>query len=264
MATIAVDGSGSKFMTTLGTVRRLEAASFRAFPSASIFFDGTWAVRMTSGMPVKRLNSVNPMDPADISDLSGRIAAARQQFLANGIPLVFRNSPLAPKELDAHLDLENWSRFDESIVMVSDLGSMDLDADIDQISLKDVGRWVDACLKLNDDPPESRAAFVKIIEATEPPMALFLAEDAGGEPISAIRCVCDNDLAGIFELATASSARRQGHGRAILASALKWARSRGARTAWLQVVATNAGAIALYREFGFHEVYRYCYRGMPL
>ena len=90
-----------------------------------------------------------------------------------------------------------------------------------------------------------------------------LAEDAGGEPISAIRCVRDNDLAGIFELATAGSARRQGHARAILASALKWARAQGARTAWLQVVATNDGAIALYRDFGFHEVYRYSYRGMP-
>ena len=263
MATIAVETGSPSFMTTLGTVRRLEAASFRAFPSASIDFDGTWAVRMTSGMPVKRLNSVNPMDPADCSDLAGRIQAAHERFAASGIPLVFRNSPLAPAALDAHLDKENWTRFDESLVMVSDLGVLDLDQAIDQISLKDVDRWVDACLKLNNDPPESREAFCQIIRNTEPPMALFLTEDAAGEPISAIRCVRDNDLAGIFELATAGSARRQGHARAILASALKWARAQGARTAWLQVVATNDGAIALYRDFGFHEVYRYSYRGMP-
>ncbi|MEZ5871147.1 MAG: GNAT family N-acetyltransferase [Nitratireductor sp.] len=264
MATIAADSGDFGFMTTLGTVRRIEAASFRAFPSQTMFFDGTWALRLTSGLPVKRLNSVNPLDPADISNLPGRIDAALERFTANGVPLVFRNSPLAPKELEAHLDRENWSRFDESIVMVSDLTQLDLEAAIDQISLKDVGRWVDACLKLNDDPPQSREAFIRTIETTEPQMALFLNEDNSEQPVSAIRCVRDNDLAGIFELATVASARRCGHGRAIFASGLKWARAQGARSAWLQVVASNEAAISLYRDFGFHEIYRYCYRGMPL
>jgi ribosomal protein S18 acetylase RimI-like enzyme len=34
---------------------------------------------------------------------------------------------------------------------------------------------------------------------------------------------------------------------------------RGARTAWLQVVADNAEALALYRKMGFAEAYRYVY-----
>ena len=62
-----------------------------------------------------------------------------------------------------------------------------------------------------------------------------------------------------MSLAVRADRRRQGLGIEILSSALRWARMRGARTAWLQVVAENAEALALYRKMGFEEVYRYAY-----
>jgi ribosomal protein S18 acetylase RimI-like enzyme len=34
---------------------------------------------------------------------------------------------------------------------------------------------------------------------------------------------------------------------------------RGARMAWLQVVADNSEALALYRKMGFVDAYRYAY-----
>ena len=57
--------------------------------------------------------------------------------------------------------------------------------------------------------------------------------------------------------------RRQGHARRLVQSALKWARQRGARFAWLQVEADNVEALALYRALGFDEIYRYHYRQPP-
>ena len=54
--------------------------------------------------------------------------------------------------------------------------------------------------------------------------------------------------------------RGGGHGRRIVLAALKWARLRGAREAWLQVEADNGPATALYRSIGFREAYRYHYR----
>ena len=51
--------------------------------------------------------------------------------------------------------------------------------------------------------------------------------------------------------------------RRLVQSALKWARQRGARSAWLQVEADNAQALALYRALGFDEIYRYHYRQPP-
>ena len=40
---------------------------------------------------------------------------------------------------------------------------------------------------------------------------------------------------------------------------MRWAREQGAMRAYLQVVAANEPAIALYRGFGFREAYRYDY-----
>jgi ribosomal protein S18 acetylase RimI-like enzyme len=62
---------------------------------------------------------------------------------------------------------------------------------------------------------------------------------------------------------TEAGRRRRGHASSVLASALKWALSRGARTAWLQVDADNLPARQLYERFGFTELYRYAYRQAP-
>ena len=56
--------TGAEAVTDLALVRRLEAVGFRAWPAASVHYDGSWAVRLTAGHPSKRLNSVNPLDPA--------------------------------------------------------------------------------------------------------------------------------------------------------------------------------------------------------
>ncbi|MNE89814.1 ribosomal-protein-alanine N-acetyltransferase [compost metagenome] len=69
----------------------------------------------------------------------------------------------------------------------------------------------------------------------------------------------DNDLAGILSLDVEKSQRKKGLGTQLLASALRWARISGAKSAWLQVVSTNAPAIALYEKFGFTEAYSYRY-----
>ena len=77
-----------------------------------------------------------------------------------------------------------------------------------------------------------------------------------GNPLATVICVQDNDLAGILSLDVEKSQRKKGLGTQILSSALRWARISGAKSAWLQVEAANAPAIALYEKFGFSEAYR--------
>ncbi|WP_204317076.1 hypothetical protein, partial [Klebsiella aerogenes] len=74
---------------------------FRAWPAASVHYDGSWAIRMTACHPSKRLNSVNPLDPGDTDNMEQRVARAVQRLRAYGRPPVFRLSPLAPAVLDA-------------------------------------------------------------------------------------------------------------------------------------------------------------------
>ncbi len=250
-------------MADLADVRRMEAVGFRSFPSTTTHYDGTWAIRLTAGHPAKRLNSVTPLDPSDTTDLERRVELARRRFEGFGRPLIFRNSPLAPPDLDRLLDDMGWETFDESLVMAAAIDPVAFAQTVDQVPLRDVGRWVDAWLALAGEERERKPGMAEVISAIKAETGLFLVEDASGAPVSAVRCVRDNDLAGIFEMETEAARRRRGHASSVLSSALKWAVGRGARIAWLQVNTDNIAARQLYGRFGFDEVYRYAYRRAP-
>jgi ribosomal protein S18 acetylase RimI-like enzyme len=246
----------------LATVRRYEAAGFRAWPAASVQYDGTWLIRLTAGNPAKRLNSVNPLDPSDSGRLGDRIARAARRFEAYGRPLVFRMSPLSGTELSHYLDTQGWSHFEESLIMRMPLSGTAIDRALDQIPLKDVGRFINAAIRTEDLDPALRPGLSEIIGSIEPRTGLFVLEQ-DGEPVTTAICVQDNDIAGLFKIATAVEERGKGYGRRTILSALKWARSHGAREAWMQVDAENAVALSVYRSLGFTEAYRYHYRRPP-
>jgi ribosomal protein S18 acetylase RimI-like enzyme len=246
-------------LTELATVRRFEAAGFRAWPAGTVHYDGTWVLRLTEGHPAKRLNSVNPLDPGDTNDIAERAARAAIRFEAFGRPLTFRLSPLSGEAISRHLDAEGWDSFGHSIVMQLALDDDAVHGAMDQIPMKDMGRFVGAALITQGADPALRSGLLEIIGAIQPEAGLFVLEGEE-EPLATAICVHDGDLAGLFEVATIAAERGNGFGRRIVLSALKWARLRGARTAWLQVEAGNEAAIRLYGSLGFTETYRYHYR----
>ncbi|WP_347879918.1 GNAT family N-acetyltransferase [Tianweitania aestuarii] len=244
----------------LGLVRRFEAAGFRAWPAADVHYDGTWVIRLTPGHDAKRLNSVNPLDPGDLHDLDNRIARAAERFAAAGRPLTFRLSPLAGEKLEAHFDAAGWDTVRPSLVMALSLeGDTPVGDAMDQIPLKDVDRFITAALEVHGLGPVRAPGLTDIIRAIEPEVGLFALE-AETHPLASAICVQDRDLAGLFEVATHRNVRGQGYGRRVVLSALKWAKLRGAKLAWLQVEANNEVAIKLYRSIGFEAVYGYHYR----
>ena len=246
----------------LPEVRRLEAVSFRSWPASTTTFDGTWAIRLTAGHPSKRLNSVNPLDPADHADLEHRIARAARRFASFGRPLVFRQSPLAPADLENILDARGWRRFDETIVMTRTLAA-DAPADVPRLPVADVGRWIDACVAMGSVDMATKPGLSELIAHVEGAVGLFLIEDDAGKPLAALMAVRFSELVGLFEVVVHPDMRGHGFGRQIVADALAWARHGGARRAWLQVVSDNEPALGLYRSLGFEEVYRYAYRQAP-
>ena len=243
---------------SLPTVRRFEAAGFRAWPASSVHYDGTWAIRLTAGLAAKRLNSINPLDPSDGQRIDVRIARATRRFEAYGRPLLFRLTPLAPAALSGYLAASGWERFGECKVMTLDLGAPDFDRVMDILPVRDIARFLDGALQVMGTETRLRPGLSEIIDSIAGEAGLFLSE-RDSEPVSTAICVRDGDLAGLFEVATEAGFRARGHGRAIVMAALKWARLHGAGTAWLQVEAANAAAVHLYRSIGFREIYRYHY-----
>lgn len=250
-------------MPGLSQVRRLEAVGFRSWPATNTHYDGAWAIRLTAGHPSKRLNSITPLDPADHSNLENRIELANERFKAFGRPLVFRQSPLAPPDLENMLDARGWRRFDETIVMAVNLANVPLDDAIDHVPIKDTGRWVDNIITMNCAKSELKPGLSELIGSINGQVGLFYTETADGNPCSAAMCVRDYELAGLFEVVTDVEHRNQGRGREIVKASLRWAKNQGARRAWLQVVAANLPAVSLYHSLGFTQVYRYAYRQAP-
>ncbi len=124
-ATTGADRSLSEALSqkaNLPLVRRLEAVGFRAWPAASVQYDGSWQVRLTAGHPSNRLNSIVPLDPSDHRDVEIRLEKASRKFEAYGRPAVLRQTPLAsPVLIDLRQRRSNWTQFDETIVMTCDL-----------------------------------------------------------------------------------------------------------------------------------------------
>jgi len=252
MATIAAE------KPYLPLVRRLEAAGFRAWPAMHVSFDGSWQLRITPGHPSKRLNCLVPLDPFDERDMERRIIAAEAAFTARGLKAALRQSPLCPVSLPGALEGLGWHRGYETLVMTADLDGLDLDGGIDHLPIHDIQRFAEACVRIDEARDTTPATVAGILSSIQPATGLFLMESASGPSAVGI-CVQDNELAGIQQIVVEKSLRRQGIGRELVSSALRWARLRGARQAWLQVLAKNANAIGLYERMGFQTAYSYTY-----
>ena len=254
MATTVADMSRPR----LPLVRRLEAAGFRAWPAAKVTFDGSWQLRLTPGHPSKRLNSLVPLDPFDGSDMVARIRAAEEAFAASGLTASIRQSPLCPPGLPDLLTQEGWVAKARTLVMAADLDAVDTDHGMDHLPTHDIQRFSEACVKIDDGRETTAPVLGGIISSIEPTAGLFLMEDGDGPKAVGI-CVQDNELAGLQQIVVAKSARRRGLGLELVSTALRWARLRGARHGWLQVIADNHPARTLYERIGFKPVYDYCY-----
>lgn len=145
---------------------------------------------------------------------------------------------------------------EEMVVMLAGLAEFDYRHALDRFPIKNVGRFVDAALKVGVLQPSVGADLTGVIEGLETKAGLFVYE-FDKRPVATAICVHDEELAGLFEVACHESFRRRGFGRAIALTALKWGWMRGAERAWLQVGTENKAAIRLYEKMGFAELYRY-------
>ncbi len=99
----------------------------------------------------------------------------------------------------------------------------------------------------------------RLLAAIVPPVGFTLVQAEGRPPAMAIGVV-QGDHMGLFEVLMMLHARRRGLARRVTESLYAWAWRQGARFAYLQVVATNQAAMALYAAQGFRTAYEYEYR----
>jgi ribosomal protein S18 acetylase RimI-like enzyme len=236
--------------------KNLEECAFRALPALETENHDGWVVRLAGGGP-KRANSVNVLEASTLP-LTQKIERCERLFRERGITPTFRlTEHEVDAELDGMLEARGYLRQDESIVMARKLAGLDTTGTACALLAAD--DWLALLLQIDQGTPERKRKHVELLRGLAQP-ALYGAIDVSGHHVAMGLAVIDGRYAGLFDIATLPEARRAGHARSLTLALLRWASESSAETAYLQVVAQNHAALALYASLGFEECYRYWYR----
>ncbi|MEY4295011.1 MAG: hypothetical protein RLY82_699 [Pseudomonadota bacterium] len=83
---------------------------------------------------------------------------------------------------------------------------------------------------------------------------LIFSHAENSEIVASIEIMRGVDDAEILNIETLPSHRRRGFAQNLLNQAFDWARQNQRQAVWLEVRASNAGAIALYGKMGFEQI----------
>jgi len=236
---------------------RIEEAALRAWPAAQqLLYDG-WVARLSDGY-TKRANSASLLYPQTCSTEDTTIDRIEQLYHSQNLPVIYRLlSFTTPIHLDQRLAARGYREADGTLVMRLDLSSkLERDPRVREL---DVEQGIEAHARMNDLPDAILPGHRRILERI-PGGLSFVGLFDGDKLVACGLSVTDGDLVGLFDIVTDPAHRRQGHGGRLVRGMLAQAAAQGVSTAYLQVVISNAPAIALYETLGFTEGYRYAYR----
>lgn len=235
----------------------IEAAAFASWPA----LDGEedycgWRLRYGGGY-TKRANSVNATAAATaLSD--AQIDDIETRYRQRGLPPIFRLLSLAlPDATDAALERRGYRYLDRSLVMSLPLTPQH--AGPPPTMLADAADWLAEFASRSGIASAGNDLHLRMLRAIQGKSAFAIGRRDGKAVCFALGVLVDGRL-GLFDIATAPGSRRQGLAATLCSQLLAWGYALGASSAYLQVVAANAPAIAMYRKLGFDEAYHYWYR----
>jgi N-acetylglutamate synthase len=237
-------------------VERLAALGWRARDLAPL---GEWLLRAGGGFTSRANSGLALGDPG--MTLDAALEAVESWYAARGLPprlqVTERDAPIG---LTTALDRRGWATSPTVHVMTAELGHV----------LRAVTSSTDHELRLDEQPDPAWLACYRQDEGALPPVAydsltnhpaaVFASIRAGGRAVAIARAAVDDRWAGLFAVEVEPDHRRLGLGSLASAAALRWAGQRGARRTYVQVLTSNAPAIALYEGFGYAVHHDYHFR----
>ena len=238
----------------------LDRLAADAWPALETELDDGWRLRFNEGLH-RRVNSVFP-EQDGATPLEARLARAEAFYRKHGLPPRFQVSAASqPEGLDGYLQNRGYqieSGVDIMTMEAENLASgtvSDVEVVLDP-ALSDA--WLDVHMAEARDA-ETKALKGRMLERIRP-SHVFARSVVDGKTLAAGLGIYDDGWCGIFGMFTLASARRQGHGRAILSALADWTLAQGGQSAYLQVERDNPGGLAFYRRLGFETVHGYHYR----
>jgi GNAT superfamily N-acetyltransferase len=229
-------------------------------PPQQRWIDG-WLVRFSPGK-AKRARCINAVALGRLP-ITQRLTVCRKIYSEARLPLIVRVTPFSlPEDLDGRLDELGLQRFDDTRVMVlAELpakGSAPLTSKptFHPIGIETFAQRVGA---FRGSPLAHRQAHAERLSNAPVPFFAFEMR-ADGEAVACGQFALDGELAGLYDIFTAESARERGFATALCRHLIDQARVRGARHAYLQVEGDNHDARSVYEKLGFADGYAYHYR----
>jgi GNAT superfamily N-acetyltransferase len=231
-------------------LRRMERAHVKAWPALETADVQGWLWR-SSGGGSQRANSVSTVDFTG-SDPVAALADVEARYRVKGARTLIQTFDLSePQGICDLLGARGYRPAgDTTHTMIKPVQPESLAKDVD-VGETPGANWREVYLGAITE--SRRTVNVRILEQIAGPRAFFACR-RGGAVISTGLCVVDRDVGVIECMATRLEARRQGGAGSVLRALEGWAGAQGVRMLGLQVVTTNAAAIALYRGCGFVPV----------
>jgi GNAT superfamily N-acetyltransferase len=241
---------------------RIEDAGINASaPPQQLWMDG-WLLRLSPGK-AKRARCINAVAVGRLS-VEEKLRRAQQVFDEAGLPLVVRITPFSlPAGLDRHLDDIGLQVMDDTRVMASPLDGLESDAEpLPQgCSLwpAEAHDYAEVIGRLRGSTESQRRAHAERLSTSPVPYRGWLLQ-RGGRTLACGQYAREGDLVGLYDVFTEPAERGRGLSALLCRHLLREAQGQGARTAYLQVDASNAPARKVYQRLGFADAYAYHYR----
>jgi ribosomal protein S18 acetylase RimI-like enzyme len=237
-------------------LERLAARSWRGLEEERF---GGWLLRAGGGF-TGRANSALVVG-APPNGLTAAVEAVTAWYARRGLRPMAQVPLPGAEDADAAFAAAGWNTVEDVLVLTADLGGrpeptlrVDLAPEPDDAWLAGY-RYRGTPL-----PPVAREILVN----TQQPVFAAVRLDPPPAPLAAVArgAVVDGWLC-VTAVTVEDSYRRRGLATAVMDRLGSWGQAHGARSCLLQVVESNAPALALYRRLGFTEHHRYHYRLGP-
>jgi N-acetylglutamate synthase len=242
------------------SARDIELATIRTWPAAVTEERNGWFY-LASGGVTGRVNAVWPLAWTGV-DLNAAISDAEAWYAERNLPPRFKltDGAIAPAHLPETLAQRGYEAVTPTLVMTAPITPREAPTDV--LISPTMPQAFDAVIRetsTTDSEYDERHSIA--VRAPQP--AAFATFERDHRVAAIGMTAAAGDLAGVFLMRTAPHARRQGLARQILNALLVRAHDWRTYTAFLQVEANNAAAIALYESEGFTPLATYRFWRKP-
>lgn len=256
-------------MLSLPSPAELDHLADRGWPAVERERLGDWTLRFAGGV-TNRANSVLPTGRVDA--LGSAIEQAEAAYTRRGLPTVFQVSPATDPALPAELAARGYHEHSATAILVADRARV-ASAPASPVAIAGAPStgWMDLWWSVDGRGDDTRRAVAERILTGVPALYASCSAVATAtaiperpeRPDSVARLALVGAWGGVFAVATRPSARRRGLAGALIGAVAYAAEGHGVENLWLQVMADNIAALALYRGLGFVPASSYSYWTAP-